>query len=185
MIFRSRHNRRSDADLVARVAEGDERAFGELLHRHQDAVYGFARRMLGDAQEAEDVTQETFLRFYRASGRYRPDAALRTFLLRIARNICIDFHRKKRPELMAQLPDTTTEETPLDLLEGAMAVDRLEKAIDGLPVNQRTALLLRHTQQLPYSQIAELMELSVGAVESLLVRSRRSLRRNLALGSAP
>ena len=179
MIFR-RHARRSDAELVARTADGDEAAFGEILERHQDAVYGFACRMLGDdCQEAEDIAQETFLRLYRASGRYRADAALRTYLLRIARNLCIDHFRKKRPELLDDIPEATSDETPMDLLEGAITVDRLEKAIAGLPVNQRTALLLRHSEQLAYNRIAEVMELSVGAVESLLVRARRTLRRVL------
>jgi len=176
MIFRPRQKSMSDAELVARVAAGDEGAFAELLRRHQDAVYGFACRMLGDPQEAEDIAQETFLRLYRASGRYQANASLRTFLLRIAKNLCIDHLRKKRPELMDELPDTPSEETPLDLLEGALAVDRLEKAMACLPVNQRSALLLRHGEQLAYNRIAEVMELSVGAVESLLVRARRTLR---------
>ena len=180
MIFRPRHSRWSDAKLIARVAEGDEGAFGELLRRHQGAVYAFACRMLRDSHEAEDVAQETFLRLYRASARYRPDASLRAYLLRITKNICIDHFRKKRPELMDELPDTTTLETPQDLLEGAITIDHLEKAIDRLPVNQRTALLLRHTEQLSYNRIAEVMDLSVGAVESLLVRARRTMKHSLA-----
>jgi RNA polymerase sigma-70 factor (ECF subfamily) len=180
MIFK-RHTRRSDGDLIGRIADGDEGAFAELLRRHRDAVYGFACRMLNDPQEAEDVAQETFLRLYRASNRYRADASLRTYLLKIARNICIDHFRKKRPEIMDTLPETPTEETPLDLLEGAIAADRLEKAIGDLPVNQRTAILLRHTEQLSYQRISEVMDVSTSAVESLLVRARRALRRELAL----
>lgn len=183
MILRQRHTRYSDAELVALVSEGDEGAFRELLQHHQDAVYGFARRFLGDAQEAEDVTQETFLRLYRASNRYRPEASLRTFLLRITKNICIDHYRKKCPVLMEQLPEIATEETPLDLLESAIETDRLEKAIEDLPANQRAALLLRHSEDLHYRQIAEIMDLSVSAVESLLVRARRILRRNLGAGN--
>ena len=135
--------------------------------------------MLGDPQEAEDVAQETFLRLYRASARYRAEASLRTYLLRITKNLCIDHFRKNRPELMDELPIPATRETPLDLLEGAITIDRIEKAIDRLPVNQRTALLLRHTEQLSYNRIAEVMDLSVGAVESLLVRSRRTLKQRM------
>jgi RNA polymerase sigma-70 factor (ECF subfamily) len=183
MILRRRYNRHGEADLVALVSEGDEVAFHELLQRHQDAIYGFARRFLGDAQEAEDVAQETFLRLYRISSRYRPEASLRTFLLKITKNICIDHHRKKRPELMKQLPEIANEETPLDLLESAIETDRLEKAIDSLPANQRIALLLRHNEHYHYSQIAEVMDLSISAVESLLVRARRTLRRNVGVGN--
>ena len=180
MIFRSRYRRLSDADLVADVAQGDERAFSELLNRHQNAVYAFACRMLQDSQEAEDVAQETFLRLYQTSRRYQPTASLRAYLLRITKNICIDHFRKKRPELMDELPDPATVQTPQDLLEGAIAVQSLEKAIDRLPVNQRTALLLRHTEQLSYNRIAEVMDVSIGAVESLLVRARRTLKQHLA-----
>lgn len=175
MIFR-RHSRCSDTELVARTADGDEAAFRELLVRHQDAVYAFICRMLGDSrQEAEDIAQETFLRLYQAAGRYRANAFLRTYLLRIAKNLCIDHFRKKRPELLDDIPDTPSDETPLDLLEGAITIDRLEKAIAGLPVNQRTAILLRHNEQLSYNRIAEVMDLSIGAVESLLVRARRTV----------
>lgn len=176
MISRFSDTKRSDTELVSLVADGNEQAFGELLLRHQDAVYGFARRLLNDVREAEDVTQEAFLRLFRASARYRPQASLRTYLLRITKNICIDIFRKMRPELLENIPDIADEETPLALLEDAIDADQLEKAIDTLPVNQRTALLLRHTQHLSYQHIAEVMELSVGAVESLLVRARRTLR---------
>ncbi len=179
MIFRGKHSPLSDADLMARVAHGDEKSFSELLHRHQAAVYAFACRLLGDEREAEDVAQETFLRLYRASGRYREEPSLRTYLFKIIKNLCIDHLRKKRPEAMDQLPDTPTRETPLDLLEGIMAVDRIQKAINDLPDNQKTALLLRHKEQMPYSRIAEVMDLSMGAVESLLVRGRRTLRQVL------
>lgn len=179
MILRPHHTPESDAELVALVSEGDEGAFCELLQRHQNAVYGFACRWLKDAHEAEDVAQETFLRLFLASDVYRPEASLRTFLLRIAKNICIDHHRKKRPVLLDTLPEVANEETPLDLLESAVETGRIEDAVEALPVNQRAALLLRHSEQLRYSQIAEIMDLSVSAVESLLVRARRALRRNL------
>jgi len=182
MILRRRHTPLSDAELVVLVSENDDRAFRELLQRHQNAVYGFACRFLGDAREAEDVAQETFLRLYRVSNSYRPEASLQTFLFRITKNICINYHRKKRPELMEQLPEAATEETPLDLLESAIEADRLEKAIEALPANQRAALLFRHGEHLSYSRIAEVMDLSVSAVESLLVRARRTLRRNLGAG---
>ncbi len=179
MIFRSGISQLSDAELVVLVSQGDEKAFGEVLKRHQDAVYGFARRLLKDPQEAEDAAQETFLRLYRASDRYRPKASLRTYLLKIIKNICIDHYRKKRPELVDSVPEIADNDTPLDMLESAIANESLEKAIKTLPVNQRTALLLRHTEQLSYQQITQVMDLSMGAVESLLVRARRKLRQVL------
>lgn len=179
MFFRKRYAGAEDGDLVMRVAKGDEGAFRELLDRHQRAVYQFARHFLGDTQEAFDISQETFLRLYRSADRYRPRASLRTYLLRIARNLCIDFVRKKRPEPMEQPPEQTNQETPLDLLERAQSMGALLDAVGALPENQRTAILLRHDQGLRYADIAETMGTTVSAVESLLVRARRTLRRQL------
>ena len=179
MIFQSSYAKRNDADLVAMVAEGNERAFGELLNRHQNAVYCFARRMLGDPREAEDIAQETFLRLYKFSRTYQPKATLRTYLLRITKNLCIDYFRKKRPELLEEFPEIPNETTPLELLEEAIDADRLEKAIESLPINQRTAVLLRHTEQLSYNQVADVMDITLSAAESLLGRARRSLRNTL------
>lgn len=175
MILFKSYSRSSDAELVRLVSEGDEAAFGELLCRYQEGVYSFALRMLGDAAEAEDVAQETFLRLYTASGRYRPEASLKTFLFRIARNLCIDYFRKKRPCLMDELPEQGTDQTPLDHLQKAIEKQALETAISELPVNQKAALLLRHSGDMTYAGIAETLELSVSAVESLLVRARRNL----------
>jgi RNA polymerase sigma-70 factor (ECF subfamily) len=114
MIFRERFTGETDAALVALVAQGEEGAFRELLNRHQGAVYGFARRFLRDAQEAEDIAQEVFLRLYRTAARYRSRASLRAYLFRIAKNLCIDALRKKRPEPMSELPETPAAE---DLFE--------------------------------------------------------------------
>ena len=178
MLF-SRIRGLSDADLVARVAQKDEAAFTEILARHQDAIYSFARRVLADDQEAEDASQETFLRFYKAAPGISPTAALRTYLLKILKNICIDIYRKKKPDLLEDLPEQPDTRTPQVLLEGAVAILRLEEAIEGLPVNQKTAILLRHTEHLSYSEISEIMGVSLSAVESLLVRARKFLRHAL------
>jgi RNA polymerase sigma-70 factor (ECF subfamily) len=181
MFFRKKHACTPDADLVMLVAKGDEDAFRELLDRNQGAVYRFARRFIGDAHEAGDIAQETFLRLYRTAGGYQPQASLRAYLLRIARNLCIDFMRKKRPELMERLPETISQETPLGRMERAQALNALMTAVDALPENQRAVILLRHDQGLRYQEIADAMGLTVSAVESLLVRARRTLRREVSL----
>ncbi len=181
MIFGSSYKEKKDSDLVALISRGNNRAFKELLERHQNAVYGFAFRLLGgDAQEAEDVAQETFLRLFRISESYNPTAGLRTFLFKITKNLCIDIYRKKRPEILENLPEITEDNTPLNHLEKSFETDLLEKAINELPVNQKAAILLRHNMDMSYSQIADVMGLSVSAVESLLVRGRQKLRQKLA-----
>ncbi len=179
MIFRKRLASETDATLVSRVAKGDENAFGELLRRHQASIYRFALSFLKDPQEAEEIAQEVFLRLYRTASGYKSQAALRTYLFRIARNLCIDAIRKKRPETMDELPETADEETAFEKLDQAQSMQRLEDAVAHLPDNQRAAIMLRHDQDLSYRQIAESLNITVKAVESLLVRARRTLREQL------
>lgn len=169
-----------DAELVAKVAHGDEKAFRELLSRHQKPVYDFASRFLGSETEAADMAQETFLRLFRAAPTYKPGVSLRAFLLRIAKNLCIDHVRKKRPVYMETPPEQAHQDTPhAELGRNELAL-ALAAAIRNLPENQRTAVLLRHEAGLAYAEIAEAMNLSVSAVESLLVRGRRTLKQSVA-----
>ncbi len=179
MLSKRTHAFDEDSQLVALVAQGKQSAFKELLIRHQDSVYQLAFRFLSDPNEAEDITQETFLRLFRTAGQYHPRAKLRTFLLRIAKNLCIDFVRKKRPETMEELPEKIQQETPLDHLEQAQSMALLTRSINDLPENQKMAIVLRHTSGLHYQEIAEVMGTSVSAVESLLVRARKSLRKGM------
>lgn len=166
----------SDHELVARVARGDERAFEELLRRYQKQVYGFAGKFLGDAAEAADIAQETFLRVYETAYRYRPGGSLKVYLMHIARNLCIDYTRRKKPLLVDRLPEQANGENPYSEMENKEIRLELAEAIQKLPENQRTAILLRHDQGFRYEEIARIMETSVEAVESLLVRARKALR---------
>lgn len=177
--FLKRYSRLDDHALVEMTADGDERAFREVLERHQPAVYGFARRMLCDAHEAADVAQDTFLRFYRSAERYRPETGLRAYLFRIVRNLCHDRLRRKTPQLMDDLPDVPTPDFPLRGAMDSESMAFLGRAVEALPESQRAAVILRHIEGMSYAEIAESMETSVPAVESLLVRARRTLRRSL------
>ncbi len=179
MWFQRCHAGMGDTELVSLVARGNEGAFAEVLNRHQDAVYQFGFRFLGDASEAEDITQETFLRLFRMAESYQHKASLRAFLLRITRNLCIDFIRKKKPELMEVLPESVSRKTPMESLEQAESIEYLNHCIDALPDNQRMAILLRHGSDLRYQEIAHAMGVTVSAVESLLVRARKTLRRQM------
>lgn len=169
-----------DAELVKRTAKGDEACFREVLSRHQGVVYGYARRMLGEDAMAEDVAQEVFLRFYRNAHKFRYAGNLRGYLLRISRNLCIDHLRKREVRLVDSAQEPVTHETPLAKLESKRAVEAMDSALAGLPANQRSAVVLRHGQGLSYAEIASVMETSVSAVESLLVRARRTLRDSMS-----
>lgn len=162
------------------VSRGDVKAFHELIRRHQQAVLNLAFRFLGDSEEAKDITQETFLRVFQSAERYTPEAQFRVFLFRIVTNLCVENVRKKRPIYMEKLPEGESVPSPLDELQKEERQKAVLGAIQSLPENQRIALLLQHFEGLKYAEIAEVMGTTVPAVESLLVRGKRTLRQELA-----
>jgi RNA polymerase sigma-70 factor (ECF subfamily) len=170
-----------DAMLTAAVARGDGRAFARLVDRHLDRVLAVARRFAPRGQEAEDIAQETFLRLWTEAGRYRPEKArLGTWLYRIAANLCLDAARRPHPEALDAAPEPVDERPGAeDALAQRQQEDGIGTAIAALPERQRMAVTLFYSGGLGNAEIAAAMDLSTGAVESLLVRARRSLRRNL------
>ena len=182
-----------EAALVRRVAEGDRTAFHSLVLRHQRALSGFARRMLFDADAADDVVQETLLRLWTRAESYDPTAArLTTWLHRVARNLCVDMQR--RGARVSPLPEgwdgsdgqsdgrgdsRQDSDGPDAALAAADRAQRIQIALAGLPERQRSALLLCHYQGLSNRQAAEVLGLGVEALESLLSRARRRLRQDM------
>lgn len=172
----------SDDVLLARYAQGDMAAARELTLRHSPRVFSLALRMLRDAAEAEDVTQEAMLRFWRFAPQWEAGRArASTWLHRVASNLCIDRLRRRRsvgldaaPE---QVDDTPSPQQRLELGERATA---LRRAMADLPERQREALSLRHFDELSNPEIAEILGTSVEAVESLLSRGRRTLAKVLS-----
>jgi len=174
-------NEPSDEALMALVAQGDEGAFRRLAARHTAPSLRLAGRMTGNLAEAEDVVQEALLRVWRAADRWRPTAAFRTWLYRIVVNLCID--RGRRPSL-APLDDAGDPADPAPgpaaaLEQGRMA-RRVAAAVADLPERQRIALVLTYYEGLGNEETARVLDTSVGGVESLLVRARRSLKTSLA-----
>jgi RNA polymerase sigma-70 factor (ECF subfamily) len=170
----------SDEALMARVAGGDERAFQLLSRRHLPAMLGLARRILGNAAEAEDVAQEAFMRVWTHAPRWQPLAQFRTWLTRVVINLCLD--RKRR----APWVDLETAGDIVDPAPGAgeKAEDdererMLAAAIEKLPVRQRSAIVLTYGDGMSNAQVAEILDTSVSAVETLLVRAKQNLRRAL------
>lgn len=167
-----------DDSLLARIADGDQAAYATLVERHLNRVHGLAFRMLGDRAEAEDVAQDAYIRVWRQAGRWQPGAArFTTWLHRVVVNLCIDRRRRKREQLVDELPERAD---PGPGPEGsALDADRRRRvmaALDALPERQRLAVLLAHYQELGNIETAEVMGISVEAVESLLSRARRQLR---------
>ena len=166
-----------DNVLIAQAGAGDRAAWAALVGRYLGPITGYAWHMLGDRGEAEDIAQETFLRLMGKAVAWdaEGDATLRTWLYRVAINLCTDRRRKHMPVLMDELPDLPD--------GGARAVDEgydrtrvVRDALGRLPERQRAVLALVYYQGLSNGEAAEMLKTSVEAVESLLSRGRRALR---------
>jgi RNA polymerase sigma-70 factor (ECF subfamily) len=170
----------SDEVLMAAVARGDRRAYRELARRHLPAMLGLARRILGNAADAEDVAQEAMLRVWTHAPRWQPLAAFRTWLTRVVVNLCLD--RKRRAPWVALEAAGEIEDPAPDAGERAEIAERerrLTAAIAELPVRQRVAIMLTYGEGMSNAQVAEMLDASVSAVETLLVRGKQNLRRAL------
>ena len=180
-----------EAALIERCAAGDEVAFAELVSEHQRMVVQLALNLLGDRDEALDLSQEVFLRVFRTIGRFRGQSTLKTWIYRIAVNQTRNRHRFWRRRHRA---DQVSLEAHVaahgDFLSGAESgpdrvlaqkelAARLKSALDGLPFDQRTVIVLREVDGLSYEEIAYSLGVAVGTVKSRLTRARQSLRLEL------
>ncbi len=180
-----------EAALIGRCAAGDDAACAELVATHQRMVYGLALNLLGDRDEALDLSQEVFLRVFRTLSSFRAQSALRTWIYRIvinqARNrqrwwrrrhraeqVSLDEHQRQCGEL-----ESTQDVLPDRLLASKETAARIWQALDRLPFDQRTALILREVDGLRYEEIAFSLGIAVGTVKSRLTRARQALRADL------
>ena len=183
-----------DREVLAQVAAGDVEAFSTIVERHRDRLLSVCQRLLGDREAARDAVQEVFLKAYRKAGSFRPRGKVSTWLYRIAVNHCLNRLRRRR--LARFLPfegpaGAGGESAPAELLaaEGADPLATLEarrrwgrvrRAVEALPPGQRAVLVLARFEGLAYKEIAEVLGITVGAVESRLVRAMRRLDAALA-----
>ncbi len=172
----------SDAALLALFAQGDQAAARALTARVLPGVFALARRMLKDNSEAEDVAQDAMIKLWKIAPDWRSgEAKVTTWLYRIVANLCTDRLRKRRTIGLDQAPEQADDSPSVEA--SLIANDRasaLRIAMDQLPERQKLALNLRHFQELSNPEIAQILETSVEAVESLLGRARRSLKEILA-----
>ena len=176
----------SDEELLSLYANGDQAAARALMLRHAPRVLSLARRMLKDSVEAEDVTQEAMLRLWKIAPEWRSgEAKVSTWLYRVGSNLSTDRLRTKRGVALDEAPELE-DETP-NVEDQLIAADRgraLRQAMDRLPQRQKLALTLRHFEEQSNPEIAEVLETSVEAVESLLSRARRALAADLSSNRA-
>jgi RNA polymerase sigma-70 factor (ECF subfamily) len=182
-----------DKNLMLRIAAGDEGALGELIRKHQGAVYGTIAKMLGDPMEAQDLAQQVFVRLYRAAAGYRATAQFKTWMFTIVRNLVFNEHRRRSratliplysPETESthssgspgfDLPDHATQTPEESILQQEM-MRAIDRAILLLPEQQRMAIILRRYDEFSYEEIAQILKTSMPAVKSLLSRARETLR---------
>jgi RNA polymerase sigma factor (sigma-70 family) len=179
-----------DVRLMRLVAQGDTSAFEQVIERHQALVAGTAARMLGSNSDVEDIAQQVFIRVWKSARRYVPRAKFTTWLLKITRNLVFnELRRAKRRAQVPLQPEPGAEEIPLKdetnlAPDASLLEDELQRAIEEaimqLPESQRMALVLRRYEQLSYEEIAEVLDLSVPAVKSVLFRARTELRARLS-----
>jgi len=172
----------SDEELVARVARGDEAAFAGLVLRHADRYVALAERMTGQRGAAEDAVQDAFTRLWRKADSFKPDHALfTTWFYRVVVNACTDgLRRHRRTDSLPEgwdMPDPSPgAEAGIERAERAQAVRR---ALDALPARQRAAVVLCYFDGLSNAEAADSLGVRLKALEALLVRARRTLRRIL------
>ena len=181
-----------EAALVQRCAARDEDACSELVSEHQRMVYQLSLNLLGDHNEALDLSQEVFLRVFRTIHTFRGHAALRTWIYRIvinqARNRQRWWRRRHRSQQVSldehirahgELPEAGNGGSPDRLLGQKLLAERIRTALDQLPFDQKTALVLREIDGLSYEEIGFSLGIAVGTVKSRLARAREALRAQL------
>jgi len=165
---------------MARIAAGDASAFAGLVDTRLARVLAVARRMLGSDGEAEDVAQEALLRLWRHAQKWEGGRAqISTWLYRVTVNLCIDRNRAHREDATDEVPDTPVAAHQQQVLEEDDLRGFMDGALQGLPERQRLAIILFHYEELSMTEVGEMMETSVEAVESLLARGRRALKQKL------
>lgn len=172
----------SDESLLVAFGNGDREAAHALTHRLTPRVLGFATRMLGDRAEAEDVAQDAMLRLWRIAPEWRQgEAKVTTWLYRVVSNLCTDRLRKKRGIGLDTIDEPADDKPGVEaaMLQSQRQV-ALDEALQSLPERQRQAVILRHIEEVTNPDIAELMGISVEAVESLTARGKRALAKIMA-----
>lgn len=180
---------RTDEDLVARSKTGDADSFNQLVKRWERPIFALAYRTLGREQDARDVTQETFLRAFRALGGFKGDAKFSSWLYRIALNLCRDWMRKDRRTPVVAVPEGVEmeqlaaeggpSETVEDLAARAELSGIVRTAMEKLPAEQRESIILKEYHGLTFQEIADLMKCPLSTVKTRVYQGLSTLRKEL------
>ncbi len=182
--------REGEQALIDRVLAGDVSAFEDLVVAYEKKIYNLALRMTRNPSDAEDITQEAFLKAYRSLKSFRKDSGFYVWIYRIASNLCIDFLRKEKQgstlplnlpeedgEWTVELPDFSA--LPEEELERRELRESIRRGLDALPEKQRQILVMRELSGLSYARIGEILDLEEGTVKSRISRARAALAKLL------
>lgn len=191
------HENLNEFKILEQVSAGDDSLFHEILEKHSKPLLNFIYRFTLNREDAEDLCQEVFLRVYQNAGRIKPEAKFLTILYKIASNLCIDSSRRNKTK-NSRLPLSSLDAEPAEeagslerripgdkalqpetMAENREKEQKIHLALQSLPESQRLALVLKTYEDKSYREIAEIMETTVPAVESLLFRARESLKKIL------
>lgn len=179
--------REEEAAIVRKVLAGDANAFERLVLEYEKNVYSIAKRMVGNSEDASDMTQEAFIRAYNSLSSFRGDSKFSAWLYRIVSNVCLDFlrSRNRRPTVSLSMEDEDGDETQLDIADDSQSPEQLldrtltresvRRGLDTLSADYRQILLLREIQGLSYEEISAALDLEVGTVKSRIFRARKKL----------
>ena len=178
------------AELMRRAASGEDAAFESLVRHFEGMVYSFALQSLRRREDAEDATQEVFLKLWRTLGTWRDEASVKTYIMRIARNTVIDMIRRRNShptdsltiedddddDRQRDIADTDTTSDPVADYARREQIEAVRRAIDELPPDHREIIILRDINGLSYAEIAEATGFYPGTVKSRLSRAREKLK---------
>ncbi len=177
-----------DILLIEKFKKGDESVFDRLVLKYQDKLYNLCRHMLGNADDAEDAAQDTFIKAYRNLSNFRPEVSFYTWLYRIAVNTCLDYRKRPFFESLFRKSDegeryyletASDEPSPEKLYESKQLGLALSKSLGKLSLKLRTVIILKEIEDLSYEEMAEVLDISIGTVKSRLSRAREELKKLL------
>jgi RNA polymerase sigma-70 factor (ECF subfamily) len=175
-----------ESRIIEKCKNGDPAALEEFISAYQDKIYNLCRHMLGNEHDAEDAAQDVFLKAFQALPKFQPKASLYTWLYRIATNTCIDYKRKPVLESLFGSAEegnrlvhdrASDDPSPEKLYQSKQTGQLLQESLDRLSPKLRAIIILKEIEELPYEEIADTLEISMGTVKSRIARAREELQK--------